>query len=73
MLNDTLEIIKKIESYGYEAYIVGGFVRDYYLGKETFDIDICTNAKTDELINIFDNIKISNSYGSITLIENNIR
>ena len=73
MLNNTLEIIKKIESYGYETYIVGGFVRDYYLGKETFDIDICTNAKTDELINIFDNIKISNSYGSITLIENNIR
>ena len=30
-LNAGLELLKKINSYGYEAYFIGGFVRDYLL------------------------------------------
>ena len=46
-------ILKKIESEGYEAYIVGGFVRDYLLKKNSYDVDICTNAKPKDLISFF--------------------
>ena len=28
----------------YEAYLVGGYVRDYLLGIKTYDVDICTTA-----------------------------
>ena len=38
---------------GYEAYIVGGFVRDYLLGKETYDVDIATNALPKDVRRIF--------------------
>ncbi len=50
------KIIKKVletmENKGYEAYLVGGYVRDQLLGIESFDIDICTNAIPKELIKI---------------------
>ena len=38
------EILHKINSAGFESYIVGGYVRDTILGIESFDIDICTSA-----------------------------
>ncbi len=64
----ALEILNKIYDYGYEAYIVGGFVRDYLSGIASNDIDITTNATPMELKNIFENIDIDKeSYGSVTL------
>lgn len=74
MLKESLEIIKKIEDCGFETYIVGGFVRDYYMKKESIDVDICTNAKPKDLINIFESaILPSEKYGAVTLYHKNIR
>lgn len=68
MLKNHLEVIKKIESKGFETYIVGGFVRDYYLGHDAKDIDICTSAKPKELMKIFDDaILPKEKYGAVTL------
>ena len=53
MLEDALKLLKKIEDCGFKAYIVGGFVRDYLLGIESVDVDICTNAKPVDIKNIF--------------------
>lgn len=47
------EIMEKIIKNGYEAYVVGGYVRDYLLGIESKDIDICTNAPINEIIKMF--------------------
>ncbi len=47
------EILDKIINEGFECYIVGGYVRDYLLGYDSKDIDICTNAKVEDLIKIF--------------------
>ena len=46
-------IIKVIESNGYEAFVVGGCVRDSILGREPHDWDICTSARPDQLLQIF--------------------
>lgn len=43
------EILKEIHALGYEAYIVGGAVRDYVMQKTLHDIDIATNAPFDVL------------------------
>ena len=37
------DILKKITEQGYEAYLVGGAVRDAIIGKENKDYDLCTN------------------------------
>ena len=42
---NVVNILERIEENGFEAYIVGGYVRDYLLGIESGDIDICTNAR----------------------------
>ena len=47
------EIIKLLTQNGYEAYVVGGYVRDYLLGISSTDIDICTNAPIDKIAEIF--------------------
>ena len=46
-------ILTKIETEGYEAYVVGGYVRDLLVGIASYDIDICTNATPKELMKIF--------------------
>jgi tRNA nucleotidyltransferase (CCA-adding enzyme) len=51
-------IIDKIYKHGYEAFIVGGCVRDFILGIEPNDYDITTNAKPIQIIEIFKDYKI---------------
>jgi len=69
-----IEVLNIIYNYGYEGYIVGGFVRDCLLGIKSVDIDITTNATPMELKNIFPSIEISNrNYGSVTLNYKNCR
>ena len=46
-------IINMLKTYGYDAYIVGGCVRDEILGKKPDDYDITTNAKPEEIKKIF--------------------
>lgn len=50
------EIIEHIESYGYQAYFVGGCVRDLLLERPIKDIDIATSALPDFVISIFDKV-----------------
>lgn len=47
------KVLNKIEKNGYEAYLVGGYVRDLLLKRDTYDIDICTNALPKNVKNIF--------------------
>ena len=60
-------ILNKIESEGYEAYIVGGFVRDKILKKTTYDVDICTNALPINLRKIFNITQKGNGYGGFNI------
>ncbi len=60
-------ILSTIENAGFEAFLVGGFVRDYLLGIKTFDVDICTNALPKDLHELFPNNNNSNNYGGFNL------
>ncbi len=66
---NVFNVLEKIEENGFEAYIVGGYVRDYLLGIISGDIDICTNAKVKDLLDIFSDINVtSNLYGAVKII-----
>ncbi len=74
MFEIALKLLEKIEERGFRAYIVGGFVRDYVLGIESNDVDICTNAKPKDIRSIFKDACFSREeYGSITVILKHIR
>lgn len=72
---DVEYIINKIYDNGYEAFIVGGCVRDSIIGLKPNDYDITTSAKPNEIMNIFKNEKIIETgikHGTVTLIKNGI-
>lgn len=68
-----LELISALKSKMYEAYIVGGAVRDYLLNIDFKDIDIATNATPEEVLDIFKDLDIDDRYaslGSVVIREN---
>jgi len=71
MFNKICNLLKKIEENGYKAYVVGGFVRDFYMNKDNLDVDICSSATPEELKNIFPNI-VEKQYGVSILNEDNV-
>lgn len=62
----ALKVLSILEENGYEAYIVGGYVRDRLLGIESNDIDICTSATPKEIKEIF-RASSSPNYGSVNV------
>lgn len=56
--SDALFVINKLKEQGFEAYIVGGAVRDLLLGHEPKDFDLVTNATPQRLKKIFRNSRI---------------
>ncbi len=59
------KIMAKLLNNGFEAYVIGGYVRDTLLGISTNDIDICTNALPKDIYNLFN--KSGNAYGGTNL------
>ncbi len=68
MNNKIRNVLTKFEENGFEAYIIGGFVRDFLLGICSYDVDIATNAKPKDIKDIFDlNNSNDDNYGSFRL------
>ncbi len=63
-------IIKKLEQSGFEAYAVGGCVRDSLLGRPVADWDITTSAEPEEIKTVFSGERIIESgikHGTVTV------
>jgi len=58
MPKEVIYLLDTFESYGYEAYVVGGCVRDTIIGKKPKDWDICTSATPDQILNVI-NVEIT--------------
>lgn len=67
--NTAINVLEKFNEAGYEAYFVGGCVRDYLLNDEFSDIDITTNALPDEVKQIFrKSIDTGIQHGTVTIL-----
>ncbi|MCL2538982.1 MAG: polynucleotide adenylyltransferase, partial [Oscillospiraceae bacterium] len=67
-------IIDTLEKSGYDAYAVGGCVRDALLGLEPSDWDICTRATPEQTAKSFEGVRIIETglrHGTLTLLLNN--
>ncbi len=63
------EIIETLNSHGYEAYIVGGCVRDSILKREPMDWDITTSARPDEVKKLFRRtVDTGIEHGTVTVL-----
>lgn len=72
LFEDAKPVIKKIKEQGFEAYFVGGSVRDYLMDKDIHDIDITTSARPDEIEEMFSKtIPIGKEHGTINVLFHN--
>ena len=58
-------VTKTIQSHGFEAFLVGGCVRDLIMSREPKDWDITTNAKPEDLIKMFEKTVYENNFGTV--------
>ncbi len=63
-------IINGLQADNFEAYVVGGCVRDLLLGKTPTDWDIATSAKPEEIQKIFPKSFYANRFGTVTVLTN---
>lgn len=73
---DVQKIIQAFSNSGYNAFIVGGCVRDSLLERNINDWDLCTNALPEQIINIcekygFKYIPTGLKHGTVTIMINN--
>lgn len=63
------QVIGELKLHGYEAYIVGGAVRNLLLGEEVNDIDITTNCLPKNIIKIFDKtVPVGIEHGTVIVL-----
>lgn len=55
---DAAKVVRRLERAGYQAYLVGGCVRDLLLGGRPKDFDVATNARPDDVRALFRNCRI---------------
>lgn len=64
-------ILQRLHSNGFQAYVVGGCVRDSIMGITPHDWDICTSALPDQVIKLFEDQKVIPTglqHGTVTVI-----
>ncbi|HEM3460631.1 TPA: CCA tRNA nucleotidyltransferase [Streptococcus suis] len=67
---EALPILEKIKAAGYEAYFVGGSVRDAILGRPIHDVDIATSSYPQETKQIFSRtIDVGIEHGTVLVLE----
>jgi poly(A) polymerase/tRNA nucleotidyltransferase (CCA-adding enzyme) len=65
---EVMMVIAVLQNASYEAYLVGGCVRDIFMGKVPKDYDITTNATPEEIIALFPKTFYENTYGTVGVV-----
>lgn len=65
------EILDKLETAGFQAFYVGGCVRDTVMGRNISDIDVASDALPEQIISVFDGCKVIPTglkHGTVTVL-----
>ena len=68
-------LLDRLNHKGFEAYVVGGCVRDSIMGIVPHDWDICTSATPDQMIEVFSDCKVIPTglqHGTISVVIDNV-
>ncbi|MEX0917449.1 MAG: HD domain-containing protein [Candidatus Paceibacterota bacterium] len=68
---EVTRVTKALEEAGFEAYLVGGCVRDLIRGERPKDWDVTTNAKPEDITNLFEETFYNNEYGTVGVYDQN--
>src|SRR5271154_6167446 len=65
----AIEIARQLRSRSFQAWLVGGCVRDLVLGREPKDYDIATDARPDQLLQLFPRAQLVGVQFGVVLVE----
>jgi len=65
---EVRDISDVLQAAGFEAYLVGGCVRDLLIGREPKDWDITTNATPEKIQSLFKDTFYENDYGTVGVV-----
>jgi len=66
---EVSHVTKALKDAGFEAYLVGGCVRDLFIGRKPKDWDITTNATPEEIIALFPKTFYENTFGTVGVVQ----
>ncbi|MDO8493116.1 MAG: CCA tRNA nucleotidyltransferase [bacterium] len=69
---EVSQVTKTLNKGGFEAYIVGGCVRDLIIGREPKDWDVTTNANPEEIQALFVKTFYENDYGTVGVVNEDV-
>lgn len=65
---EVVKVVEALEKGGFQAYLVGGCVRDLFLGRTPKDWDVTTNAKPEQIQSLFIKTVYENTFGTVCVI-----
>jgi poly(A) polymerase/tRNA nucleotidyltransferase (CCA-adding enzyme) len=66
--HEVTHVTDILQKAGFEAYLVGGCVRDLLLGKRPKDWDVTTNATPEEIQSLFEETYYTNTFGTVGVV-----
>ncbi len=69
----AVRIVKTLENAGYEAFVVGGAVRDLLLGLPSVDWDVTTNATPEAMLPLFTESFYDNAFGTVMVAAKHLK
>lgn len=69
---EILDTAEKLNKANFEAYLVGGCVRDLVLDRKPKDWDLTTNAKPEEIVEIFEKTFYENDFGTVGVVNEEV-
>ena len=65
---EAMMVLAVLQNAGYEAFLVGGCVRDLIMGNKPKDFDVTTNATPEQIIALFPKTFYENTYGTVGVV-----
>lgn len=69
---EVSRVTDALKNGGFEAYLVGGCVRDLLMGRKPKDWDITTNALPDQIIPLFTKTFYENEFGTVAVVNEDV-
>lgn len=70
---EAVAVAQALEKAGFQAYIVGGCVRDLLLGRKPKDWDLTTDATPDQIMKLFPKTVYENAFGTVAVINEGVQ
>ena len=65
---EVKDVTDRLREGGFEAYLVGGCVRDILIGRKPKDWDVTTNAKPEDIQQLFPDSFYTNDFGTVGVL-----